>query len=261
MAGFIDIACNFTHESFKENLKTVIKNAEIQKVNKFVLLCASLKDLEPIKKIQESSPEKFFISAGIHPHNAKEVLKISYQDLLKKLAFSKPHAIGETGLDYFRNISSPEIQRESFKMHIDIAKELNLPLYLHQRESHQDFIKIIKENLNNFPKFVVHCFTGTQEELDDYLDLGAYIGLTGWICDAKRNVDLRQSIKNIPLEKLMLETDCPYLIPKNLPDKPAKNINEPKYLPHIANEISKLTGVDVEELCSATHDNAVKFFN
>ena len=146
-------------------------------------------------------------------------------------------------------------------MHIDIAKELNLPLYLHQRESHQDFIKIIKENLNNFPKFVVHCFTGTQEELDDYLDLGAYIGLTGWICDAKRNVDLRQSIKNIPLEKLMLETDCPYLIPKNLPDKPAKNINEPKYLPHIANEISKLTGVDVEELCSATHDNAVKFFN
>jgi Mg-dependent DNase len=83
MAGFIDIACNFTHESFKDNLETVIKNAEIQKVNKFVLLCASLKDLEPIKKIQESSPEKFFISAGIHPHNAKEVLKIGYQDLLK----------------------------------------------------------------------------------------------------------------------------------------------------------------------------------
>ncbi|MDG2297636.1 MAG: TatD family hydrolase, partial [Gammaproteobacteria bacterium] len=115
--------------------------------------------------------------------------------------------------------------------------------------------------INHFPKFVVHCFTGTQQELDDYLNLGAYIGLTGWVCDAKRNVDLRKSIKNIPLERLMLETDCPYLIPKNLPEKPKKNINEPKYLPHIANEISELIKVDVEELRLRTHDNAIKFFN
>ncbi|MDG0966566.1 MAG: TatD family hydrolase [SAR86 cluster bacterium] len=261
MAGFIDIACNFTHESFQDNLETVIKNAEIQNVEKFVLLCASLKDLEPIRKIQELSPEKYFISAGIHPHHAKEILNINYHDLLKKLELSKPNAIGETGLDYFRNISPPEIQRDSFKMHIEIAKELNLPLYLHQRESHQDFIKIIKDNINHFPKFVVHCFTGTQQELDDYLNLGAYIGLTGWVCDAKRNVDLRKSIKNIPLERLMLETDCPYLIPKNLPEKPKKNINEPKYLPHIANEISELIEVDIEELRLTTHDNAIKFFN
>ena len=261
MAGFIDIACNFTHESFKRNLEEVINDAELAGVEKFVLLCASLADLDPIKKIQKNAPNKFFISAGIHPHHATETVEVNYDQLLRQLQSITPHAIGETGLDYFRNISPPDIQKESFRMHIEIAKELNLPLYLHQRDAHNDFIRIIRENRKNFPKFVVHCFTGTQKELDEYLDLGAYIGLTGWICDAKRNIDLRQSIKNIPIEKMMIETDSPYLIPKNLLNKPKKNINEPKYLPHIANEICELTGYELEEIKLATSKNAINFFS
>ena len=261
MAGFIDIACNFTHESFKRNLEEVINNAEHAGVEKFVLLCASLTDLDLIKQIQKNAPNKFFISAGIHPHHATETVEVNYDQLLRQLQSITPHAIGETGLDYFRNISPPDIQKESFRMHIEIAKELNLPLYLHQRDAHNDFIRIIRENRKNFPKFVVHCFTGTQKELDEYLDLGAYIGLTGWICDAKRNIDLRQSIKNIPIEKMMIETDSPYLIPKNLLNKPKKNINEPKYLPHIANEICELTGYELEEIKLATSKNAINFFS
>ena len=239
----------------------VINNAEHAGVEKFVLLCASLTDLDPIKQIQNHAPNKFFISAGIHPHHATETVEINYDQLLSQLQSITPHAIGETGLDYFRNISPPDIQKKSFRMHIEIAKELNLPLYLHQRDAHNDFIRIIRENSKNFPKFVVHCFTGTQKELDEYLDLGAYIGLTGWICDAKRNIDLRQSIKNIPIEKMMIETDSPYLIPKNLLKKPKKNINEPKYLPHIANEICELTGYELEELKLATSKNAINFFS
>ena len=261
MAGFIDIACNFTHDSFKDNLDEVLNNADQAGVDKFVLLCASLADINPIKVIQNNTPEKFFISAGIHPHHATEIMEINYDALLNKLKSINPNAIGETGLDYFRNISPPDIQKKSFGMHIEIAKELSLPLYLHQRDAHSDFIRIIKENISNFPKFVVHCFTGTQAELDEYLELGAYIGLTGWICDAKRNIDLRKSIKNIPIEKMMIETDSPYLIPKNLMVKPKKNINEPKYLPHIANEICELTGYELEELKLATSNNAIKFFS
>ena len=261
MAGFIDIACNFTHESFKHDLEDVIINAEQEGVEKFVLLCASLADIDPIKVIQNNAPKKYFISAGIHPHHATEILEINHDALLNKLKSISPNAIGETGLDYFRNISPPNIQKKSFGMHIEIAKELSLPLYLHQRDAHDDFIRIIKENISNFPKFVVHCFTGTQVELDEYLELGAYIGLTGWICDAKRNIDLRKSIKNIPIEKMMIETDSPYLIPKNLTVKPNKNINEPKYLPHIANEICELTGYDLEELKLVTSNNAIKFFS
>ena len=173
--------------------------------------------------------------------------------------------IGASFVEAFANqgcrVAFVDIQKKSFRMHIEIAKELSLPLYLHQRDAHNDFIRMIREHRKNFPKFVVHCFTGTQKELDDYLDLDAYIGLTGWICDAKRNIDLRQSIKNIPLEKIMIETDSPYLIPKNLQNKPKKNINEPKYLPHIANEICELTGYELEELKLATSNNAINFFS
>ena len=172
-----------------------------------------------------------------------------------------PDAIGETGLDYFRNLSKPDIQRDSFKMHIKIAQELNLPLYLHQRDAHEDFINIIKNINGPFPRFVVHCFTGNQKELDHYLDLGAYIGLTGWICDAKSNKNLRASIKNIPLNRLLIETDSPNLIPKNLPKKPKKNINEPKYLPHIAKEVSKLMGINMDTLKESTYQNTLRFFN
>ena len=261
MAGFIDIACNFTHESFKNNLDTVIANAENVGVEKFVLLSASLKDLDPIQMIKSKSPEKYFICSGIHPHHADEIKDINQNKLLEKLRSTRPNAIGETGLDYFRNISPPNIQRDAFKIQIDIAKELGLPLYLHQRDAHDDFIKIIKENINNFPKFVVHCFTGSQSQLDQYLELGAYIGLTGWICDARRNIELRESIKNIPIERMMIETDCPYLIPKNIIDKPKNNINEPKYLPHIAQEICDLIGIKIEELKAATSKNAYDFFS
>jgi len=261
MAGFIDIACNFTHESFKNNLDTVIANAENVGVEKFVLLSASLKDLDPIQIIKSKAPEKYFICSGIHPHHADEIKDINQNKLLEKLRSTRPNAIGETGLDYFRNISPPNIQRDAFKIQIDIAKELGLPLYLHQRDAHDDFIKIIKENINNFPKFVVHCFTGSQSQLDQYLELGAYIGLTGWICDARRNIELRESIKNIPIERMMIETDCPYLIPKNIIDKPKNNINEPKYLPHIAQEICDLIGIKIEELKAATSKNAYDFFS
>ena len=124
----------------------------------------------------------------------------------------------------------------------------------------ESFISIIKNQSSSLPRFVVHCFTGTQKQLDDYLDLGAFIGLTGWICDEKRNQDLRASVKNIPLDRLMLETDCPYLVPKNLPVKAKKNINEPKYLPHIAKEVSELMGISIESLRDATSQNAENFF-
>ena len=145
MAGFIDIACNFTHPSFRENLDQVINEAKNVDVNKFVLLCASLEDLEPIQSIQSQNPSQFFITAGIHPHHANEILDLNETPLIDKLLSIQPNAIGETGLDYFRNISPPEIQRDSFALHIEIAKELQKPLYLHQRDAHDDFISILKK--------------------------------------------------------------------------------------------------------------------
>ena len=216
MAGFVDIACNFTHESFKDDLETVIANAEIAGVEKFVLLCASLKDLDPIKVIQNKAPEKYFISAGIHPHHASEINDEYLKKLHDAVNINNPHAIGETGLDFFRNLSTYEEQIYAFEEQIKIAINTNKPLFLHQRDSHNDFIKILRKYSSDINRKIVHCFTGTQEQLDDYLELDCFIGITGWICDAKRNIELRNAIKGIPLSKLMIETDCPYLLPKNI---------------------------------------------
>jgi TatD DNase family protein len=170
-----------------------------------------------------------------------------------------PNSIGETGLDFFRNISSYDEQIYAFNEQIKLAIKFNKPLFLHQRESHKDFIKVLKNYTGSLPPCVVHCFTGTQDELDTYLELDFFIGLTGWICDERRNKDLRSSIKNIPLDKLMIETDCPYLIPRNLKTK--NNRNEPKHLPHIANEISLLMDIPSDEIISRTYNNSIRFFN
>ena len=131
---------------------------------------------------------------------------------------------------------------------------------MHQRDSHNDFIKILRKYSSNTQKKVVHCFTGTQDQLDDYLELDCYIGVTGWICDEKRNEELRETIKNIPMSKLMVETDCPYLIPKDLPNKPKDNRNEPLYINHIVREIAKLIEVDENTLRKQTYENSLEFF-
>jgi TatD DNase family protein len=201
------------------------------------------------------------LTIGAHPHHANEFNSSSPSEMKRLIDEYKPHSVGETGLDFFRNISSYEEQLFAFEEQIRIAIETNLPLFLHQRDAHDDFVKIISKYKNDISKAVVHCFTGTQKELDDYLEMEFSIGLTGWICDERRNIDLRKSLKNIPLDKLMIETDCPYLIPRNLNNKPKNNRNEPAYLPHIANEIALLINLDKDKLIDITYKNSINFFS
>ena len=223
MHEIADIACNFTSDRFDNDLDKVISRALTNKITKFGLICSQLSDLDKLLKIYRQYPNDMFFTIGVHPHHANEI-NDEYLNILKeKIANNNPHAIGETGLDFFRNLSTYEEQIFAFEEQIKIAINTNKPLFLHQRDSHDDFIRILRKYSSDINKAVVHCFTGTQEQLDDYLELGFYIGITGWICDEKRNVELRKTIKNIPLSKLMIETDCPYLIPKDLLQKPKNN--------------------------------------
>ena len=261
MSNLFDIACNFSSSRFESDLNEVIKRAKDNNVTKFLLVSASLKDAEKVNKIYQDNKDSCFLTIGAHPHHANEFNSSSPSEMKRLIEVYKPHSVGETGLDFFRNISSYEEQLFAFEEQIQIAIETNLPLFLHQRDAHDDFLKIISKYKNDISKAVVHCFTGTQEELDDYLELGFHIGLTGWICDERRNIDLRKSLKNIPLDKLMIETDCPYLIPRNLSNKPKSNRNEPVYLPHIANEIALLINLDKDKLIDITYKNSINFFS
>jgi TatD DNase family protein len=261
MNNLFDIACNFSSDRFEKDLNEVIKRAQANNVTKFLLVSASLKDAEKVNKIYQNNKDSCFLTIGAHPHHANEFNSSSPLEMKQLIKEYKPHSVGETGLDFFRNISSYEEQLFAFEEQIQIAIETNLPLFLHQRDAHDDFLKVISKYKNYISKAVVHCFTGTQEELDDYLELGFHIGLTGWICDERRNIDLRKSLKNIPLDKLMIETDCPYLIPRNLSDKPKNNRNEPAYLPHIANEIALLINLDKDKLIDITYKNSISFFS
>tara|TARA_B100001248_G_scaffold218034_1_gene173374 strand:+ start:398 stop:1186 length:789 start_codon:yes stop_codon:yes gene_type:complete len=261
MNEIADIACNFTSERFDNDLDEVIKRAIDNKITKFGLICSRMSDLSKLLKIYKQYSKNMFYTIGIHPHHANEI----NDDYLKKLkdviTTNNPHAIGETGLDFFRNLSTYEQQIYVFEEQIKIAIDTNKPLFLHQRDSHDDFIKILRKYSSDISKAVVHCFTGTQGQLDDYLELDCYIGITGWICDEKRNIELRKAIKNIPLEKLMIETDCPYLIPKNLVEKPKNNRNEPSNLNHIVSEISMLMNIGEDILRRETFKNTKSFFS
>lgn len=260
MNNLFDIACNFSSDRFNKDLDGVIKRAKNNNVKNFLVITSSLKDLEKVNTIYQDNKDSCFFTIGVHPHNANEFDSLSSSKMKRYIDEYKPHSVGETGLDFFRNISSYEEQLFAFEEQIQIAIEKNLPLFLHQRDAHYDFMKIISKYKNDISKAVVHCFTGTQEELDDYLEMGFYIGLTGWVCDERRNIDLRKSLINIPIEKLMIETDCPYLIPRNLTNKPKNNRNEPSYLPHIASEIASLVKIDKDEFSNATYQNSMNFF-
>ena len=202
-----------------------------------------------------------YSTCGVHPHDAKTCDENTI-DILRNLAKEEcVVAIGECGLDYNRNFSPQNIQRKWFEEQIKLAEELNMPLFLHDRESYDDFSKIMKKHAKIAKRSVVHCFTGTKYEAEDYLNLGCYIGITGWICDERRNEELLKAIKVIPPERLLVETDGPFLLPRDLSPKPKKNRNEPKYLPHILKRIAKEVNVDYDELGQIVTENTINLFD
>ena len=260
MHEIADIACNFTSDRFDNDLDEVINRAIVNNITKFGLICSRLSDIDKLLEIYNRYSKDMFFTIGVHPHHANEINEEYLKKLKEVINNNNPHAIGETGLDFFRNLSTYEEQIFAFEEQIKIAIDTNKPLFLHQRDSHDDFIKILRKYSSDINKSVVHCFTGNKEQLNDYLELDCYIGVTGWICDAKRNVELRKTIKNIPLERLMIETDCPYLIPKNLEEKPKNNRNEPTYLNHIANEVATLMKKDINDIREKTYKPSLSFF-
>lgn len=255
----IDIGLNLMHKSYDKDRIDVINEAKKVNVTKVIITGSSIQSSIQATEYALKYPN-LYATCGVHPHDAKTCDENTIDTLHKLAKNDCVVAIGECGLDYNRNYSPQNIQRKWFEKQVELAEKLDMPLFLHDRESYDDFAKILRKHKKMAKQSVVHCFTGTKYEAEDYLDLSCYIGITGWICDERRNSDLLKAIKVIPPEKLMIETDGPFLLPRDFEKKPKKNRNEPKYLPHILKRIAKEMNIEPETLAKEVTHNTKEFF-
>ena len=255
----IDIGVNLTHPSLIDKLDENIHQWQSAGISQIIAIAS---DLEESAQLIEIANKNLSIkhTLGCHPHHADHWNHHSITTL-RQLFNQSPHvvAIGETGLDFNRNYSSPENQIRAFDDQIQVSKSLKCPLYLHERDAQKVMIDILKNHFDDEVNGVLHCFTANKECLKSYLDLGLHIGITGWICDERRGQDLQEAIKYIPKDKLLLETDAPYLLPRSLRPRPKKN--HPKHLPHIAKEAAFYADISEGDLIEITRNNTKRLFS
>jgi TatD DNase family protein len=204
-------------------------------------------------------PRHLFATAGVHPHYAVELTAECLAQLRERAQAPEVVAVGECGLDYFRNFSPPAAQQAAFHQQLQLAIALDKPVFLHQRDAHADFLAILREHRAHW-RGVAHCFTGDAAQLHDYLELGLAIGITGWICDERRGSHLAALMPQVPADKLLLETDAPYLLPRNLTPRPASRRNEPMYLRQVALTVARARGEDLAALARSSSAAARRLF-
>ena len=259
----IDIGVNLTNPSFDERHTAVLERAYAAGVQQLVLTGTSVEcseqALQLCVKLDESG-QRLFSTAGIHPHSASEWNSDSAQRLRSLLADSRVRAVGECGLDFNRDFSPRPRQEKVLEEHLALAVELQLPVFLHERDANQRLLEILKDYRDHLPAAVVHCFTGEQAALFSYLDLDLHIGITGWICDERRGTHLHSLVRDIPRGRLMLESDAPYLLPRTLRPKPKNGRNEPAYLPEVLREVALHRNETMEDLALHSTACARRFF-
>jgi TatD DNase family protein len=258
--SLIDIGVNLTSHQFRGDVAQVIERAMAAGVDRMIVTGTTLTASHEARELAVTRPKVLWSTAGVHPHNARELGRESLCELGALCREAQVVAVGECGLDYNRNFSPPAAQRAAFEMQLELAAELAMPVFLHERDAHDDFVAMLGNVRERLPAIVVHCFTGTRAEAEAYLDLGAHLGITGWICDERRGAHLAEVARHIPGDRLLLETDAPFLIPRDLAPRPTSRRNEPCYLPHIAAAVARHRGVPVDEVALACWNNAARVF-
>ena len=249
-----DIGANLTSSHFSKDLDVVLNDSPKAGVEKICITSSNLDDVKNAKKITEKYKNLYY-SVGFHPHNAKD-FKIEFlKDMSFYLKDPKAICLGEMGLDFNRNFSSKEEQILCFESQLSLANSISKPLFLHQRDAHEEFLSVLDNHKFN-QKLIVHCFTGNLSELEEYLKRDFYIGITGWVCDLKRGKELRECINQIPEDKLLIETDSPYLSPRKKIRR-----NEPKFLIDVAEEVATLRNETTESIINSSYKNSLNFFN
>jgi TatD DNase family protein len=252
----VDIGANLTHASFAADLPQVLERARAHGVSGIIVTGTSVEESRRAAVL--AATPGLYATAGVHPHHARECDDTTIPALRELAKHPGVVALGECGLDFNRNYSPHPSQEKWFVAQLELAAELGKPLFLHSRDAHPRFTEILR-NLR-VGRAVAHCFTGGAAELRAYLDLGLYIGITGWICDDRRGRHLVELAKEIPEDRLLLETDSPYLTPRDLHPQPKARRNEPAHLPHILRAVARARGEAPEALAAATTRNARALF-
>jgi TatD DNase family protein len=257
---FIDIGINLAHDSFDADRAEVMQRARDAGVVQMIVTGSSVEGTGKSLELVRAHSGTLHCTAGVHPHHAADLTESALVELQTLAREPGVVAVGECGLDYFRDFSPRELQRRAFHWQLEIAAKLRKPVFLHQRDAHEDFLAILREHHAGLAGAVAHCFTAGEKERDAYLELGLHIGITGWICDERRGLHLREVVKGIPAERLMLETDAPYLLPRDLKPAPRSRRNEPHFLPHVARAVAAARGEPLEQLARETLHTTRRFF-
>ena len=256
----IDIGANLSHDSFRHDLPQVMERARTAGVAQMIVTGASESESRAAHDIASEYPGVLFSTAGVHPHLAREWTKDT-ATVIRELARSPiVVAVGEAGLDFNRDFSPRPMQESAFAAQLELAVEFGMPVFMHERDAHERFVAVLTEYRSQLGPAVIHCFTGEAPELERYLEMDLHVGITGWICDERRGMHLRELVSRIPLERLMLETDSPYLLPRDLEPRPKSRRNEPMHLAHILETVAACRQMDPAELADATTRTTRAFF-
>ncbi|WP_292998485.1 TatD family hydrolase [Nevskia sp.] len=262
--ALVDIGANLAHESFAADFDAMLARAQAAGVETIVVTGSCAASNEQALGFARMPPAdgrpRLYATAGLHPHHAADWSPTLAGRIAELARATEVVALGECGLDYFRDLSPRPAQRAAFVAQLEGAIAAGKPVFLHQRDAHDDFAAILREHRAALVDAVVHCFTDTAEACADYLALDCHIGLTGWICDERRGSHLNDVARLIPADRLLIETDAPYLLPRTLRPKPKDRRNEPAYLPAVCEAVAAARGEPPAQVALRTRDNARRFF-
>jgi TatD DNase family protein len=256
----IDIGVNLTHPSFRPDLDHVVRRALAAGVAQMVVTGTTELASEAARELGERHPGVLYATAGVHPHDARHWGPRTASRLAEVAASDAVVAIGEAGLDFCRDFSPRPDQERVLEEQLELATDLGLPIFLHEREAHRRVVAILSRYRDRLRAAVLHCFTGSAEELAMCLDMDLHIGITGWICDERRGLHLCELVGRVPGDRLMLETDAPFLLPRDLEPKPKGRRNEPAFLPHVLDAVARYVGESAASVAERTTRTARSFF-
>lgn len=257
-----DIAVNAANKQLVQDFEPLLERSIDAGVDKWLMVGTDVDESRQVIELAKNQhyAKHLYCTAGVHPHDAKSVDSDYIEQLRILHQNNSVVAVGECGLDFNRDFSPRPQQEKVFEQQLSLAVDLGKPVYMHERDASERFVKIYSPFSDAINKGVVHCFTGEKPALEQYLDMGLNIGITGWVCDERRGMQLRELIQYIPLERLMLETDAPFLLPRTIKPKPKSRRNEPAYLTYVAKAIAEILDMDLQEVCDLTYQNSCRFF-